>query len=589
VENHIKRRRAKGRQQMSGSRNASEHHRLNLERGVALIAAMLTLVVLSTLAAAIIFVTQTETWSTVNYKAMLQARYAAESGAQNALNWLRYTYTPPASMTAFDLTKYPVQDSGDTGPIVLSAMTGVTANYPAAANSGLSPTVQSAFSSALKDASVPGLGVSASYEVSATLLSMSSGGAVSWLTPGAGGPIQTWQITAQGNVAGVRNAQVQVTMTFERTGTPLFNYGIAATNTGCGSIDLAGGDYVDSYNSANGAYGGANAGSAGNIWSAGNITLGTPGRGGTGAYVHGTISTSATSATTVSTSTCAVTSGVPNPDVTNQSGLAAPAYATGGVSKIATAPTYPLPWGCTTNTTASPCYPVASPSTTAQDVSTSCASVTGCASKGTTTLYDNNTLTTVNVYSLAPGAYGNLDIDNADVVHLTAGTYNVNSLNFAKDGQIVIDSGPVVFNVAGKGFTSTGTVINSGGLSGWNLCANGVTGNVGQYNTGTYGAHSNMASCGNTFSAISGVPANFQIVYAGTAMIAATGAPISSTIYAPNAFVETTGAAVGMYGAVVCNKFLEGSQAPVHFDTAIGGQIMQGGPYYRTSFSWSKF
>src|ERR1022692_1971740 len=90
---------------MNGNRNATEQNGMNRQRGVALIIAMLTLLVLSALAAAIIFVTQTETWSTTNYKAMLQARYAAESGAQNTLNWLRYTYTGPATMTAYDLTK----------------------------------------------------------------------------------------------------------------------------------------------------------------------------------------------------------------------------------------------------------------------------------------------------------------------------------------------------------------------------------------------------------------------------------------------------------------------------------------------------
>jgi hypothetical protein len=79
-----------------------------------------------------------------------------------------------------------------------------------------------------------------------------------------------------------------------------------------------------------------------------------------------------------------------------------------------------------------------------------------------------------------------------------------------------------------------------------------------------------------------------QIVYAGTATIATTGAPISSAMYAPNAFAETTGAAVGVYGAVISNTFLENSKAPVHYDTALGN-VMQDGPYYRTSFSWSKF
>jgi Tfp pilus assembly protein PilX len=550
---------------MSGNQNSTKQNRVNRQRGVALVVAMLTLFVLSALAAAIILATQTETWTTSNYKEMLQARYAAEAGAQNTLNWLRYTYTGPttAQIASYDLTKYPVQDSTTHKTIVLSALTGVTANYPDA-------TIQSAFSSALKDASVPGVGVPTSYEVTATLLSMSPGGSVSWLTPGAGGPIQTWQITAQGNVAGVRNAQVQVSMTFERTSTPLFNYGIAATNTGCGAITLGGTDFIDSYNSANGAYNAAtNSGSGGNIWSAGNVTLGSA------ASVKGSISTSANPATTVSTGAC--TAGPPpNPAVTNGSGLVAPAYATGGVTKGAPAPTYALPWGCASQ----PCYPSPLPPTTAQNVSTGCASISGCSAHGTVSLYDNNSLTaTPQVFNLTPGQYGNLSIANADVVHLSAGTYNVNSLTFAKDGQIVVDSGPVVLNVAGQGYALGSTVVNSGGLSGWNMCANGVTGNPGAYG---------VASCGPTKAAYSGVPGNLQIVYAGVATIATTGAPISSAIYAPNAFVETTGAAVGVYGAVISNKFLEGSKAPIHYDTALAG-LMQGGPYYRTSFSWSKF
>src|ERR1700688_1247549 len=126
------------------------------QSGVALLFALLTLLVLSTLAAAIIAVTQTEAWSSSNYQRMLQTRYAAEAGAQNALNWLLYSYTAP-TLSAFDMTKYPVQDSATHNTVILSAMIGVPANYP-------DLTVQTAFSSALKDASVPGVGVAASYE-----------------------------------------------------------------------------------------------------------------------------------------------------------------------------------------------------------------------------------------------------------------------------------------------------------------------------------------------------------------------------------------------------------------------------------------
>src|SRR3990172_1750001 len=65
------------------------------ERGIALVIVILTLFVLTTLAAAVIFVTQSEIWTSANYKLATQARYAAEAGSQRAANWLVHDYTPP--------------------------------------------------------------------------------------------------------------------------------------------------------------------------------------------------------------------------------------------------------------------------------------------------------------------------------------------------------------------------------------------------------------------------------------------------------------------------------------------------------------
>jgi len=520
------------------------------EAGVALIIALFVLVILSVLAASILLVTQAETWSAANSRSMLQARYAAEAGAQKAMYWLHYTYSPPANMAAFDATKYPMQLTGG-GDVILSAMTGVTGTYPAAEQCG-GVSCQIAFSNALKDASVPGLGVPASYEVTAKLLSSNPGAAVSWMGGGGGGAIQTWQITSQGNVPGVRNAQVQVTEIIDRTGTPIFNYAVAATSFGCKAIDFGGSDFTDSYNSSAGPYGAGNSSpSGGNIATNGNVYLGS------GANIEGTVS-----ALNTTVGAC--------PDGITSSGSFSAA------SKLSAPLNYPLPWGCAST----PCYPSPLPPTTAQDVSTSCSGISGCTKNGTVTLLDNNSSKTANVYTLTPGTYGNVEIDNADVVHLSAGTYDINSLNLKQDGQIVVDSGPVVLDIAGQGFTTGSVVINSGGLSGWNLCANGVTGNPGTYST---------ASCnGAAKTPISGIPANLQIVYAGTAAISTTGAPCSSAIYAPNAYVNTVGGAVGLYGSIISKTFLEGSKAPVHYDKALQN-LMVPGPYYPISFTWSKF
>jgi hypothetical protein len=502
---------------------------------------MLALLVLSTLGASIVFKTQTEIRTSTNYQRLTQARYAAEAGVQKTINWLAYTYAVPATFTSYDLTKRPVQDAASHSAIILSALSSQSSNYP-------DSSVQSAFNTALNNQSVPGIS-NATFSTYATLISMDSTPASSWY-PGSSGHAQVWQITSQGSVSGAQNATVQVVATYEKVPTPIFNYAVAATSSACKAIYFAGTDYTDSYNSNNGPYGGTNVqASGGNVGTNGNVTLAS------GANIKGTISV-------LNTTVGACPDGVTN------SGT----YSS--INKLNASLNYPLPWGCSTT----PCFPSPLPPTTAQDVSTSCGTITGCTSNGTTSIYDNNSLTTVHVYTLTPGSYGNVKIDNADVVHMSAGTYNLNSLNFAKDGQVVVDSGPVVVNLAGEGF-STGTVLNSGGLSGMNLCSGGVTGNPGAYG---------VASCGSGKSAFSGIPGQMQIVYAGTASIGTTGAPFASVIYAPNAPVSTSGAAVGFYGSIVASTFTEGSKAPVHYDNALAtSQAPIVGPFQPTGFTWS--
>src|SRR5260370_42379400 len=78
------------------------------ERGVSLLIALLTLVIISLLAAGIIFVTRTETATTANYTELAQARYAAEAGVQSTLNWLANNYTAPTSYSSYNTSALPV-------------------------------------------------------------------------------------------------------------------------------------------------------------------------------------------------------------------------------------------------------------------------------------------------------------------------------------------------------------------------------------------------------------------------------------------------------------------------------------------------
>ena len=74
------------------------------ENGVALIIAILSVAVISLLAAGVVFSTQTEIWTTSNYRQVTQARYVAEAGAQQAANWIVHNWTPPSNLT--DTTQF---------------------------------------------------------------------------------------------------------------------------------------------------------------------------------------------------------------------------------------------------------------------------------------------------------------------------------------------------------------------------------------------------------------------------------------------------------------------------------------------------
>ncbi|MGH7461887.1 MAG: PilX N-terminal domain-containing pilus assembly protein, partial [Longimicrobiales bacterium] len=64
------------------------------EKGVALVFALLGILILSMLAAALMFVTSTEASASFNYKNQTQAHYAAMAGVQRTSNWFKEIYGP---------------------------------------------------------------------------------------------------------------------------------------------------------------------------------------------------------------------------------------------------------------------------------------------------------------------------------------------------------------------------------------------------------------------------------------------------------------------------------------------------------------
>src|SRR5258705_2949537 len=67
------------------------------EQGIAIVLALFLMAAASVVAASLMFLAQTETYSSMNYRLMSQARYGAEAGINKVANHLLYTYVAPVT------------------------------------------------------------------------------------------------------------------------------------------------------------------------------------------------------------------------------------------------------------------------------------------------------------------------------------------------------------------------------------------------------------------------------------------------------------------------------------------------------------
>jgi len=396
------------------------------ERGSALILALLIVLAISVIGASLTVLSLTETYGSMNYRLMSQARYGAESAVHRAANYLLYTYAVPGGagdpLGAYNMATAPVSAGG--GAVILSGMSGVGANYPV-------PAVNTDFTNATTG-SLPSGNATITYTASAKLVAMRNISVYGQLLPVV---IQTWEITGRGTTTGARNAETEVTATLERQLLPTFNFALFATSGGCGALKFGGGAMVDSYDSGtmtlvNGQpvtqQWGGNVGANGNLNEGGNSTI-----------IYGSMSTPLTGV-----GNCAsggVTAWTSNGGAT----------VTGGLVELSQTMTFPTP---------SPPSPM--PPTTSLGITsnTTCmqAGVTGCTPGNPSGLV------------IPPGTYGNINLTGQGVIHLKTGVYTVNSISLAGNSQLVIDSGPVVLNVGGQGVTNpvdlTGGTLTTLGL-----------------------------------------------------------------------------------------------------------------------------
>jgi Tfp pilus assembly protein PilX len=97
-------------------------------RGVALILVMLSMLILTMLAATIVFTARAETFASSNYKLDTQADYLAKAGIQRAVNWFRSTHYQPVTqdLLAASATRvYQVTDTGSPYYLYLANGSGV--------------------------------------------------------------------------------------------------------------------------------------------------------------------------------------------------------------------------------------------------------------------------------------------------------------------------------------------------------------------------------------------------------------------------------------------------------------------------------
>ena len=462
------------------------------EGGIALITALLTLLVLSSLTASFVLVSQTEIWGTSNYKTVTQSRYLAEAGAERTLEWFRRSYTAP-SATYGNATDGSMTFNGNA--VQLSAMNGYTSNFP-------SSTMTDSFSSTLGNQAVSATGISGTWSSRAILLDTRTTTSFAG-TPGSS---QMWKIISQGNIAGVRNAVVEVQEVVERRGVPVFNYGVFATGTGCKVINVSGAGYTDSWDSSQGTYTNTHQNSGGDMGSNGNLEISGS------ASVNGSFSTPLTLSTP--STNCS------NPGNLDQVYDHSSGSVVAGVTVLGAPLTFENPVAITP-----------APPTTAQNINNSCGSISGCSGTSPT-------------FYLTPGNYGNLTISGNGVkVVFSAGTYNINSFVGSGGGSVAVDVGAVKINVAGASLSGGAGAVAIDVSGGGVLNNTGLPSNLAWIYGGTAGVK------------LSGGSAAYEVVYAPNAAVTVSSGTGAFWVAIVGKTVDDSGGYAIHYDTALRNNF----------------------------------
>jgi type IV pilus assembly PilX-like protein len=544
----------------------------NQERGVALVLALILMSAMSVLAASLMFLSQSETYASMNYRMMSQARYAGEAAVQKASDFLldngaggQYAIPGPGNaidpLTNYDRTKSPVVcAAGGVGctpgqPIILSAVTSPASNYPsaavrtafrAAACAGLTGCPQGALAAGY---------ASVNFGAYATLLGMQVFDAYG----GTQGVILTWQITGVGSLSGPRPANVEVVAVVEQPKVPSNNYAAFATANTCGAMHFHGNVTIDSYDSsvpggfaASHEEGGGDVGTNGNLQIEGSVAvqgnLYSP-RVGVGTCLEGAVT------------------------ALSETGSA---DVTGSIVALPTAVTYPLPEFSVTPPTGTVAI---SSAATLLAACTNLAAQNSSVVPGVNCFVDavaksiridgNGTDITLPNVNIGGGYKLIIDGNNAP-----AQAININSLGGAGDIEInanlASDLGEsVVLRVAGVG-TGTNPLYPNELDVPFDL---------------SLMTWKQNAAAGRSLDASA-----LQLVYGGHAGIHMKGGNSQSSlaIYAPNANFELQGTQ-DLYGSILARTITNGGNANIHYDRRLARTFFVAGHPMVGSFTWKRY
>lgn len=500
------------------------------EKGTALIFALIFVLVLSTLAASLTFLAQSETWSSLNYRLMTQSRYGAEAGLHAGANYLMSsTYSGPGSLGNYNTAVSPV--TYQSNPAALGyTLNGMAQNFPSQNSSfPSSGTIQSGNNNV-------------NYYVSAELLAVkqiTTYQCADWSANGQPLITQLWKLTSHGDVSGARNSEVEVSALLESHSTPCFNYAGYATGNGvanpCGLITFNGGGTVSSYDSSapldsHGnpvlqSYDG-NLGANGNVNTANNTTI------------NGSFSS-------------------PDTGVGNCASGAPSAVSGGGTIT-----------GCQTSTTNCGTSVVQMPQVTQYPIPSIPSSVPSPATNVSSTASLTPCVSNCPKNGANNGNYGDISLSGGTVTFTpgvsgttcVAGIYYVNSITLSGNGKITVAPcadgtyQPVIINVVGQN--------NSAPLT---LTGNGLANP--SYQAGI-----------------------MQIDYSGTGAVAVKGnGTAAAVIYAPNAPVTLTGNGA-IYGSVIGASLTDnGNPVTINYDRQLSTRLQMPGNWTMDTFTWSKF